>query len=268
MKKTIKKLFSILFLGVILLSTTACGKDENTITVAATAAPHAEILEFAENLVEEKGYKLDIKVFSDYILPNTATENGDVDANFFQHTPYLNSFNEENNTHLVSVGAVHYEPLGLYKGSKTSLDAIADGDKILVPNDTTNEARALLLLEEAGLIDVRDDAGLTATKADIVSNPKNLNIIEMNAELIAATRQDGAFAVINGNYALEAGLKANDAIQFESSTGLAATTYANILVVKAGNENNPAILVLIEVLQSEAVKNFITEKYQGSVIAA
>ena len=268
MKKTLKKLLGVLFLGVILLSTTACGKDENTITIAATAAPHAEILEFAEELVEAKGYKLDIKVFSDYITPNTATEAGDVDVNFFQHAPYLESFNAENDTHLVSVGAVHYEPLGLYKGSKNSLDLISNGDKILVPNDTTNEARALLLLEEAGLIDVRDDAGLTATKADIVSNPNNLDIIEMNAELIAAAREDGAFAVINGNYALEAGLKTADAIRFESSTGLAATTYANILVVKAGNENNPAILALVEVLQSEAVKNFITETYQGSVIPA
>ncbi len=268
MKKLFKRLLGILLLGVVTLSATACGKDENTIVIAATAAPHAEILEFAEDLVEAKGYKLDIKIFSDYVTPNTATEAGDVDANFFQHTPYLNSFNEENDTHLVSVGAVHYEPLGLYKGSKSSLEAIADGDKILVPNDTTNEARALLLLEEAGLIDVRDDAGLTATKADIVSNPKNLDIIEMNAELIAASRVDGALAVINGNYALEAGLRTQDAIQFESSTGLAATTYANILVVKDGNQNNPAILALIEVLQSEEVKNFIRETYQGSVIPA
>lgn len=268
MKKVFKRILGSLLLTGVIASLASCNKDENTITVAATAAPHAEILEFAEDLVLEKGYKLDIKVFSDYITPNTATEAGDVIANYFQHTPYLDSFNEENGTHLVSVGAIHYEPLGLYKGSKNELSQIAKGDKILVPNDTTNEARALLLLEEAGLIEVKDGVGLTATKKDITSNPYELDIIEMNAEMIAASRVDGAFAVINGNYALEAGLKSNDAIQFESATGLAATTYANVLVVKEGNEEHPGVLALLEVLQSDAVKNFIEEQYQGSVIAA
>lgn len=256
------------------LGLASCGKgfeplaeDVKTIKVAASPTPHSEILKAAKPYYEAKGYTLEIIEYTDYVQPNIATEDGDVAANYFQHTPYLNQFNEEQDTHLVSVGVVHYEPLAIYKGSKNSLSDVANGDKILVPNDVTNEARALLLLEEAGLIDVRDDAGLDATKNDIISNPYNLEIKEMEAAQIAANRVDGAFAVINGNYALDADLTAADALKFESSTGLAAQTYGNILCVREGNENHPAILALYEVLTSPEIKSFIEQKYNGAVLA-
>lgn len=241
-------------------------KENTTLTVAASSTPHAEILEECKAALEEKGITLDIKVMDDYVIPNNSTESGDVDANYFQHTPYLDQFNEENGTHLVSVAKVHYEPYGIYAGTVDSLDKIPDGAKIAVPNDATNEARALQLLAANGLIALKADAGLTATKNDITENKKNLEIVEMEAALISGMRDEVAVAVINGNYAIEAGLKVSEALAVEDKDSEAAQTFANILVVKEGNEKNEAVLALVEALQSDEVQNFIAVKYDGAVV--
>lgn len=272
-----KKLLTIL--GTALLSTAllaGCGStastdssasaNGDTITVAASPSPHAEILEVAKEVLAEQGINLDIKVFNDYVIPNTATESGEVDANYFQHTPYLNDFNEENGTHLVSVAAIHYEPFGIYAGKAASLDALADGAKVSVPNDTTNEARALLLLEAQGLIKLKDGAGLKATKLDIVENPKNLDIQEIEAAQLPRTLSDVDIAVINGNYAIDAGLKVSDALAVEAQDSEAAKTYANVLVVKDGNQDNENIKALVSALESDKVKEFIEQKYDGAVV--
>lgn len=237
-----------------------------TITVAATPAPHAEILEVAKEVLAEQGIDLEITEFNDYVLPNTATESGEVDANYFQHTPYLDDFNAENGTHLVPVAAIHYEPFGIYAGKTASIDELADGATISVPNDTTNEARALLLLEAQGLITLKEGAGLTATKLDIVENPKNLDIQEIEAAQLPRTLTDVDLAVINGNYAIEAGLKVSDALAVEAQDSEAAKTYANVLVVKEGNEENPNVQALVAALESDQVKEFIEENYEGSVV--
>ena len=272
-----KKLLTIL--GTALLSTAllaGCGStastdssasaNGDTITVAASPSPQAEILEVAKEVLAEQGINLDIKVFNDYVIPNTATESGEVDANYFQHTPYLNDFNEENGTHLVSVAAIHYEPFGIYAGKTASLDALADGAKVSVPNDTTNEARALLLLEAQGLIKLKDGAGLKATKLDIVENPKNLDIQEIEAAQLPRTLSDVDIAVINGNYAIDAGLKVSDALAVEAQDSEAAKTYANVLVVKDGNQDNENIKALVSALESDKVKEFIEQKYDGAVV--
>lgn len=272
-----KKLLTIL--GTALLSTAllaGCGStastdssasaNGDTITVAASPSPHAEILEVAKEVLAEQGINLDIKVFNDYVIPNTATESGEVDANYFQHTPYLNDFNEENGTHLVSVAAIHYEPFGIYAGKTASLDALADGAKVSVPNDTTNEARALLLLEAQGLIKLKDGAGLKATKLDIVENPKNLDIQEIEAAQLPRTLSDVDIAVINGNYAIDAGLKVSDALAVEAQDSEAAKTYANVLVVKDDNQDNENIKALVSALESDKVKEFIEQKYDGAVV--
>ena len=264
-----KKLFALLsFIIVLPASITSCGgNDEYTIVVGASAAPHAEILEVCKPILSEQGYTLKIKTFADYIIPNTSLEDGELDANYFQHITYLNDFNVEHGSHLTSVGAVHYEPFGIYAGSKNDLSKVANGDKIIVPNDATNEARALLLLQEQGLIHLKEDAGIKATKNDIVSNPYNLDIIEMNAEIIASVKDDAAFAIINGNYAITAGLKVSDALAIEDSKGLAAEAYGNVLAVKEGNENNPKIKALYEALTSASVKEYINNTYSCSVVA-
>ena len=264
-----KKLFALLsFVFVLPATLTSCGgNDEYTIVVGASAAPHAEILEVCKPILQEQGYTLKIKTFADYIIPNTSLEDEEINANYFQHITYLNDFNLEHGTHLVSVGAVHYEPFGIYAGSKNDLSKVANGDKVIVPNDATNEARALLLLEEQGLIDLKDDAGIKATKNDIVSNPYNLDIIEMNAEIIASVKDDAAFAIINGNYAITAGLKVSDALAIESSEGMAATAYGNVLAVKEGHENDAKIKALYEALTSASVKEYINKTYSGSVVA-
>ncbi|MGI6221650.1 MAG: MetQ/NlpA family ABC transporter substrate-binding protein [Coriobacteriales bacterium] len=245
--------------------------DGETITVAAVPTPHAEILnDVVAPILAEQGYQLEVKEFTDYVLPNTSTEEGEVDANYFQHKPYLDDFNAEQGTHLVDVVAVHYEPFGIYAGkdkSLTSLDDLPDGASVAVPNDPTNEARALLLLQQAGLITLADDAGITATKADVVDNPKNLDIIELEAAQTAHSLQDVDIAAINSNYALEAGLNVSkDAIVTESADSEAAQTYANLLVVKEGNENNPGIQALAEALNSDAVRDYINDKYEGAVL--
>ena len=239
-----------------------------TLKVAASPTPHAEILNVAKDILAEQGITLEVVEFSDYVQPNLVTESGEVDANYFQHTPYLESFNEENGTHLVSVGAIHYEPFGIYPGKSNDLANIADGATIAVPNDTTNEARALQLLAAQGLLTVRDGAGLTATVNDITENPHNLQIEEIEAAQLPRTVQDVDFAVINGNYAMEAGFSVGkDALATEDASSEAAQTYANVLVVKEGNENNPAIQALLKALQSDEVKNYIDQTYDGAVVA-
>lgn len=270
-----KKVIAILLLVILsfaTLSLAACNKwepmpaDQTTITVAATPTPHAEILEQAKPLLAELGYTLVIKVYTDYVQPNDTTEFGDVDANYFQHLPYMDEFNQTHETHLVSVGAIHYESFAIYKGTRTSLDQLQNGDIVLIPNDGTNRARALLLLQEAGLITLKDGVGLNATKYDIVANPKNLEVKEMEAQNIPKVRQDAAIAVINGNYALDNNLTRNDAILYERTDGIAATTYANILCVRDGNQNHPAIQALLQVLRSETIINYINNTYGGVVI--
>jgi YaeC family lipoprotein len=239
----------------------------STIKVGATAVPHAEILEFVKPLLEAQGLTLEITEFQDYVLPNTAVEDGQLDANFFQHTPYLVSFNAERGTHLVDVCDVHYEPFGIFPGKTKSLDALPDGAQIAVPNDTTNEARALLLLESAGLIKVDPSKGLEATVNDITDNPKNLKIVELEAAQIPRALQDVDVAAINGNYALEAGLNADsDSLFVEPADSLAADTFANVLVVKEGSEKRPEINALIKALTSEDTRAFIQTKYGKAVI--
>ena len=237
------------------------------LVVAASPTPHAEILEGAKDSLAEQGSTREIKEFSDYVQPNLVTENGEVDANYFQHTPYLDSFNAENGTHLVSVGAIHYEPFGIYPGKSDDLANIADGATIAVPNDTTNEASALQLLAAQGIITVREGAGLTATVNDIEENPHNVKIQEIEAAQLPRTVQDVDFAVINGNFAIEAGFSVGkDALATEDASSEAAQTYANVLVVKEGNENSPAIQALLAALQSDKVRDYINETYDGAVV--
>lgn len=247
----------------------SCGtdKDDKTVTVAASATPHAEILEQCVEAMAAKGYTLEIKVMDDYIIPNTSTEDGEVDANYFQHILYLNDFNAQRGTHLVQVAKVHYEPFAIYAGTVDSLEALEDGAKIAVPNDATNEARALLLLEANGLITLKEGVGLNATKKDIVENPHNYDIVEIEASLIPRNLTEVAVAVINGNYALQAGLSvANSLAKEDSSSEAVQGYYANVLVVKEGNEENEGIKALIEVLKSDAIKEYIDTTYNSSVI--
>ncbi len=266
-----KKLASLILAAALLIPGLAsCGSsnaDDKTITVAATSTPHAEILEVCKPLLEEKGYTLDIKVVSDYVTPNQFTEDGEVDANYFQHQPYLDSFNEENKTHLVSVAQIHYEPFAIYRGTVDSLAALPDGASIAVPNDTTNEARALQLLAAQGLITLKDGVGLTATKNDITDNPHNYDIKEMEAALLPTVLDEVAVAVINGNYALGAGLSSNDSLAAEDAASEAAQTFANVLVVKEGNENTEKTKALKEALLSDTVRDYITNTYGGAVVA-
>ena len=236
--------------------------------VGASVTPHAEILNAVKDELKAAGYDLEVVEFTDYVLPNTALEQGDLDANYFQHTPYLENFNEENGTHLVAVGKVHYEPFGIYAGKTSDLSAIPEGGSIAIPNDGTNEARALLLLEAQGLIKLKEGVTFTATVLDIAENPKNLDIKEIEAAQLARSLQDVDAAVINGNYAIQAGLKVKDALAIEDKDSIAADTYANVLVVKEGHENDDATKALLAALQSDTAKKFMEEKYEGAVIAA
>lgn len=215
----------------------------------------------------EKGIELEIVEFTDYVQPNKVTDAGDLDANYFQHLPYLENFNEEQGTKLVSAGAIHYEPLGIYPGKAASLDDIKEGAEIAVPNDTTNEARALMLLEANGIIKLKEDAGFTATARDIEENPYNVKIVEMQAEQVARAAQDADFLVLNGNYALQAGFNVGtDALAKEEKDSEAAQTYANIVAVREGDEAREDIQTLIEVLKSDAIKAFIETTYEGAVL--
>ena len=240
--------------------------EGTTIKVGASPAPHAEILEVAKEILAEQGITLEIVEFNDYIQPNTAVENEELDANYFQHITYMNDFNESDGTHLVSAAEIHYEPFGLYAGKTASLDELADGAQIAVPNDATNEGRALLLLQQEGLITLKEGAGLTATKADIAENPKNLEIVELEASQLPVRLGDVDMAVINGNYALQAGLNAAEALAIEATDGEATQAYVNVLAVKEGRENDPAIQALVAALQSDEVKAFMEETWPGAVV--
>lgn len=276
-----KKFGVFLLAGVLAIGTlTGCGStdkkaegstgstDSKVIKVAASATPHAEILEEAKPLLEKEGYDLEVTVFDDYVQPNEVVDSGDFDANYFQHAPYMEQFNKEKGTKLVDAGDIHYEPFGIYPGTKKSLDEIADGDEIAVPNDTTNEARALLLLQDNGIIKLKDGAGLTATVNDIAENPHNIKIVELEAAQVARVTGETAFVVLNGNYALQAGYSVKkDALAYEAADSEAAKTYVNIIAVKDGNQDNDAIKALVKVLKSDDVKKFIDEKYDGAVIA-
>ena len=268
MKKLIAAaLTGALVLGTVGTSVVFAADDDKTITVAASETPHSEILEAAKPILEEEGYDLEVTVFDDYVQPNEVVESGDFDANYFQHIPYLNSFNEEKGTHLVNAGGIHYEPFGIYLGTKSSLDDIADGDTIAVPNDTTNEARALLLLQDNGIIKLKDGAGLEATVNDIEENPYNVEIVELAAEQVARVAEETSYIVLNGNYALQAGYSVSkDALAYETSDSEAAKTYVNVIAVKEGNENSDKIKALVDVLKSDEIKDFINEKYDGAVI--
>ena len=251
-------------------STAPQGSDSTepiTITVGATPAPHAEILEVVKDILAEQGITLDIVQYNDYVQPNNAVEDGSLDANYFQHITYMNDFNDQNGTHLVSAAEVHYEPMSLYAGKVSSLDELADGALIGVPNDATNEARALLVLQQEGLITLRDGAGITATINDIVDNPKNLQFSEMEAAQLPLRLADLDMAVINGNYAIDAGLSMDDALATESADGEAAQAYVNVLAVKEGRETDPAIQALADALLSPQVKDYIDATYAGAVVA-
>ena len=259
-------LTTVLALGVL----TGCGNsgsDGGTITIAASATPHAEILEEAAKVLADQGWTLEVTVFDDYVQPNLVVESGEFDANYFQHIPYLNSFNDEQGTHLVNAGGIHYEPFGIYPGTKTDLSALEAGDVIAVPNDTTNEARALLLLQDNGILTLKDGVGLEATVNDIAENPYDVKIQELEAAQVSRVVDEVAFVVLNGNYALEAGFSvAKDAVAYEKSDSEAAKTYVNVIAVKEGNENSEAIKALVDVLKSDAIKDYINNTYDGAVI--
>ncbi len=273
--KNIKKLSVLALVIVFALGIfTACGggsseggedSADKTIKVAASPTPHAEILNSISEALAEEGWTLEVVEFDDYVQPNVATTDGDVDANYFQHVPYLDQYNDENGTDLVAVGNVHYEAMGAYKGTKDSFDALEEGDKIGVPNDVTNEARALQLLAANGVLTLKEGVGLEATKTDIVDNPKGVEIVELEAATIPSALPDVAIGVINANYALGAGLTTDDAIAYESEDSEAAETYVNVIVVNAGNENSEKTQALVKAIQTEEVSNFILEKYNGAV---
>ena len=239
-----------------------------TLTVGATPNPHAEILAQVKDDLAAEGIDLVVKEYSDYVVPNTAVEEGDLDANYFQHTPYMEEFNEKNGTHLVSVGKVHYEPMGIYPGLTKTLEELPDGATIAVPNDATNEARALQLLAAQGLIELKEDAGLNATPNDITSNPKNLQFKELEAAMLPQTASEVDLSVINSNFAMEGGMNpATDSLASEDADSEAAQTFANIVAVKEGHENDPAIQALVKALQSDKVKEYIEKTYSGAVVA-
>ena len=263
-----KKVFAIVLCLALILSLGACAKKEDkTITVAASPIPHAEILKVAGDVLAKDGWTLKVTEYPDYVVPNTVVEDGEMDANYFQHQPYLDTFNAENKTHLVSVAQIHYEPFGLYAGTKSAVADLADGDKIAIPNDGSNRARALLLLEAQGIIKLAEGVGVQATVLDITEKTVDVEIVEMEAAQIAGVRDSVALVVLNGNYALLAGLNAGtDAIAVEDAASIAAQTYANILVVKEGNEKTAKTEALKKALLSSEVKDYINSSYKGAVV--
>ena len=275
-KGTLKKALALALTGAVLVGAFAgCGakkdsgnkKETKKIVIGASPSPHADILKVAKKELKKEGYELEIKEYSDYVQPNTALESGDLDANYFQHKPYLDDFNKQKKTHLVSAGTIHYEPFGIFPGKTKTLKALKNGATVAVPNDTTNEARALLLLQDQGLIKLKDGAGLTATKKDIVENKKDLAIKEIEAAQIPRSLKDVDIAVVNGNYALEAGLKVNkDALATEDADSIGAKTYGNVVAVKKGNEKTDVTKALIKALKSDTVKKYINDKYDGAVV--
>lgn len=298
--KNIKKLITVALALVLALAFAGCGKTDtapaatdtpaaaqtpaatdtpaaeatfdadHTITVGASSTPHTEILEQVKDVLAAEGYDLKIVVYDDYVLPNQALADGTLDANYFQHTPYLNSYNEANGTNLVSAAAIHYEPFGIYANGISSLDELAAGATIIIPADDSNETRALLLLQQEGLITLPDGANALdgVTTLDIADN-KGYNIVAVQADTVAAQLKNsdtGTIAVINGNYALEAGLKVADALAIEDASGDAAQTYANIIAVRSGDENSAKIQALVAALKTDAVKEYINNTYSGAVV--
>lgn len=272
-KKVLSAVLAVSLLATLFTGCGAKGKDsaksdkssdDTTIKVGACVTPHAEILEAIKDDLKEQGYDLEVVTYNDYVLPNTALESGELDANYFQHKPYLEDFNKENGTHLVGVAAVHFEPMAIYAGKTASLDDVKDGAIVAIPNDTTNEARALLLLEAQGLIKLKEGAGIQATVADIEENPHNLTIQELEAAQVAKSIQDVDFAVINGNYALGAGL--TESIAVEASDSLAAETYANYVCVREGEEKSPKTEALVKAILSDKVRDYINDNYKGAVV--
>ena len=267
-----KKLLVVALIAICGLSLLLVGCDKATdeavvLKVGASVTPHAEVLNQVKDALADEGITLEVIEFTDYVQPNTAVESGDIDANYFQHIPYLNQFNADNGTHIVSVANLHYEAMGIYAGKSSSLESLPEGAVIGVPNDGTNEARALLLLEANGLIKMKEGSDINATILDIEENPRNLEILEMEAAQIPLSLQDMDLGVINGNYALQAGLNATtDALAIEDENSIGASTYANVLCVKEGNENNEAIQKLIKALQSDSVREFMLNSYDGVVV--
>lgn len=264
-----KKILASVLCLVLVLSLCACSKssDAKTIKIGASPTPHAEILRVAKEELESMGYTVNIVEYQDYVLPNTSVNDGELDANYFQHQPYLDEFNASNGTEIVSLAKIHYEPFGIYPGKKSALAELSDGDQIGIPNDGTNEGRALHLLEQEGIIKLKANTGLTATKADIESYNINVDIVEMEAAQIPRALQDVAFGVINGNYAINAGLNvAKDAIAVEAQDGIAAQTFGNVICVKKGRENEQFAKDLVKALMSDKVKNFINDNYEGAVV--
>lgn len=245
---------------------TEAAQENVVLKVGANITPHAEILEQAKPILAEKGITLEIVRLEDSITPNTGVIEGSLDANYFQHVPYLDQFNQENGSTLVSVGAIHYEPFGIYAGKTTDLKALPDGAIVAVPNNVTNEARALLLLAQEGIIKLKDDAGITATVEDIVENPKNIQFKELAPEQLVAALPDVDVAVINGNYAIEGGLHVSQALAVEANDGLAAQTYGNIIATSADKADDPAIKTLVEVLQGPEISAYIKATYDGAVV--
>ncbi len=269
MKKSV-----VLFVVLLALVSVCCAFAADTVTVkvGASPSPHAEILEALKPIVAEKGIDLEIVEFTDYVLPNTALEDGSIDLNFFQHTPYLEDFNanyKESNSKwidLIPLLKVHFEPMGIYGGKSSDLNNIPEGAKIAVPNDTTNEARALLLLESLGVITVKEGVGLEATAKDIVDNPKNIELVEMEAAQLPRILPDVDFAVINGNYALDAGLTADDMLSAESTDSEAAQLYGNVIVAREDLAETEAYKTIVEAIQCDEIRSFIEEKYNGAVV--
>ncbi|MCR5625872.1 MAG: metal ABC transporter substrate-binding protein [Lachnospiraceae bacterium] len=281
MKKIIKIINLILLATALTFSVTACGQAAQaagnsnasseggsnvTIKVGANITPHSEILEKAKPLLQEKGIDLEIVKLEDSITPNTGVIEGNLDANYFQHVPYLEQFNEENGSDLVSIGAIHYEPFGIYAGKTNNLKSLPDGAVVAVPNNVTNEARALLLLAQEGIISLNESAGINATVEDITDNPKNISFKELAPEQLVQALPDVDIAVINGNYAIEGGLSVKDALAVEKNDGLAAKTYGNIIATSPSKANDAALLTLVEVLSGEEIKKYIEETYDGAVI--
>ncbi len=279
MKRSIvTKFVAVAAIAALTLSLAGCGSSSQTpgstvsasgntvIKVGANITPHAEILEQAAPILAEKGITLEIVKIEDSVTPNTGVIEGSLDANYFQHVPYLDQFNAENGSDLVSIGAIHYEPFGIYAGKTTDLAALPDGATVAVPNNVTNEARALLLLAQEGLLTLKEDAGITATIGDIVENPKNIVFKELAPEQLVAALPDVDVAVINGNYAIEGGLHVSQALAVEANDGLAAVTYGNIIATSPDKAQNEALLALVEVLQGEEIKKFINDTYDGAVV--
>jgi len=269
-----KKLITIILaLTLAVLALTGCGstKDDKVIKVGASSTPHAEILEQVKDALAKDGYTLEIVVYDDYVLPNKALTDGELDANYFQHSPYLNSYNASNGTDLVAAALIHYEPFGIYANGVASLADLADGATIIIPADDSNETRALLLLQQEGLITLPADATAAkgVTTLDIVDNG-GYDIIAVQADTVPsqlANSNAGTIAVINGNYAIQAGLKVADALAVEDASGDAAQTYANIIAVRNGDENNAKTQALVKALKTDAVKSFIADSYAGAVVA-